>query len=132
MPPQFTSFLGLLILVLIITYGVVVVAIGISLHKKPWYSLIIQPVLICLLISIAVVYVYGTSILTNIGIGSLQGSGSLIVNVGNVDLNIPSSWGLSSGFYLLILAAVATVIAFSLTLLEWRKKRRSLEERTRP
>jgi len=125
MPQQFTSFLGLIIIGLIVTCGVVLVAIGVSLQKKHIYSLIIQLVLIGLLVSIAAVYVYGTAILTDIGIGSLQGSGPLQITVDGMDLTIPSSWGLSTGFYLIILAVVATAVGFSLTLLEWRKKRQS-------
>lgn len=125
MPAQFTTFLNLIIITLGATGLLALVTVIVSLYRKPKLRFALEVALIALLTCIAIVYVYGTSILTDIGIGSLQGSGRLQVTLGGVEVLMPSNWGLSIGYYLVILAALATIGSLVLTLLEWRQKKQS-------
>jgi hypothetical protein len=125
MPAQFTTFLSAVITALIITGLVAAITVIVSLRHNLRLRIIAESILIALLVSISIIYIYGTSILTDIGIGSLQGSGVLHTNFEGIELSMPSNWGLGSGYYLIILAAITTAGSLTLTVLEWRKKRQS-------
>ena len=125
MPAQFTSFLNIVTLALTATGILAAAAATISIYKKLKVSLVIQAILLTLLTATAIIYVYGTAKLTDIGIGSLQGQGPLHVIIGGADLTMPSTWGLSSGYQLLILAALTTIAGLCLTIYDWRKTRQS-------
>ncbi len=125
MPAQFTTFLNLVIIALTLTCILAAITAVISLSKKLRVSMVAQVILIILLAGTTILYVYGTSILTEIGIGSLQGSGPLPVIINDVDYTITSTWGLSSGYYLIILSILTAAAGFVLTLLDWRKTKQS-------
>ena len=125
MPAQFTTFLSLVIIALTLTCVLAAATAAVSLSKKLRVSMIAQACLIILLAGTIILYVYGTSILTEIGIGSLQGSGPLPVTIDDVDYTLTSTWGLSSGYYLVILSILSAAAGFVFTWLDWRATKRS-------
>jgi len=106
-PEVFTDFLGTLLL--IVCSGFVLIGISfipnILLKKRYSIILIIASALFLVLISAA--FTVGMSKITELTLGSLQGQGSM-----NIDLPDKSTaslygyWGLGSGFYLCIFAAI--------------------------
>lgn len=128
-PEVFTNFLGTLLL--IVCSGFVLIGISfipnILLKKRYSIILIIASALFLILISAA--FTVGMSKITELTLGSLQGQGSI-----NIDLPDKSTaslygyWGLGSGFYLCIFAAIMGFFDGIIDLLrkrQWFKKIKS-------
>ena len=106
MPEEFTLVLTL------ITYLVAggCIVLTLSLFVKTYRRLIflLQLVGFLVLLVSLIVFSYAMSQLTNVGVGSFLGSGSIDTSVPGVagSLAVPSSWGPSIGFYLLLLVTI--------------------------
>jgi hypothetical protein len=121
-PEVFTDFLG--VLLLIVFSGLVLIGIifipNILLKKRYSIILIVASALFLVLISAA--FIVGMSKITELTLGSLQGQGSL-----NIDLpdktttSVYGYWGLGSGFYLCIFAAIMGFLDGTIDLLRKRK-----------
>jgi len=106
-PEVFTNFLGLLLFIV----GSGFVLIGLSfipnILLKKRYSIILIVSSALFLILIAVAFILGMSKITELTLGSLQGQGPLTVDLPDKStVSLYASWGLGSGFYLCIFAAL--------------------------
>jgi len=81
---------------------------------------------IILLIITVGVFTYAFSELTEVGLGSLQGSGTLnVLKPGtNEYVDLSGNWGLSTGVYLVIAAIILVLIASIIGFLSAKKKRK--------
>ncbi|MBN2599537.1 MAG: carboxypeptidase regulatory-like domain-containing protein, partial [Candidatus Thermoplasmatota archaeon] len=112
-PDEVTMVLGLLSLLV----GVVCVFLVVSLlteRKLRKITLLVSFLSIVLILLTLVVFYYALDQLTQVGVGSFMGSGTLDITVPGqlVQTAIPCSWGPSISFYLLILSFVLLVFAF--------------------
>jgi len=106
-PEVFTDFLGILLLIVVSGFVLIGISFIPNILLKKRYSIILIVASASFLILIAVAFTFGMSKITELTLGSLQGQGFL-----NVDLPDKSTdslyayWGLGSGFYLCIFAAL--------------------------
>jgi hypothetical protein len=79
---------------------------------------------IVLLVCAVGIFTYGFSELSNVGLGSFQGSGTITVLKPQSDenVNLSATWGLSTGVYLTIVAIILVVVAVILERIAKRKK----------
>jgi ABC-type dipeptide/oligopeptide/nickel transport system permease component len=115
-------FLIAVLMIVGITCLTLLGSIGIKNYKKPAFVLTILSII---LLSCAVaIFTYGFSQLSNVGLGSLQGSGMLtVLQPGSSEyMNLSASWGLSTGIYLSIIAIVSIIIAVVVERVSNKKK----------
>lgn len=111
-PEIFTNFIGGLLFVVLSGF----VLIGASfmpniLLKKRFYKILITSSIIFLIIVVAA-YIIGMGKLTELSLGSLQGQGILEVTLPDQSTSyMKSNWGLSTGFYLAVIAALTAFFA---------------------
>ncbi len=124
-PGVFTNFIGGLLLVLF--SGLFLIGISFIpniLLKKRYYKILITASILFLILVITA-YIFGMSKLTELSLGSLQGQRILEVVLPDKKLAyMDSTWGLSTGFYLAILAAFTALSAGIIDFLrekEWLK-----------
>jgi len=123
LPGEFSLFLFAVLIIISITCFILLGSIGIKKYQKPAFVLTILSII---LLSCAVaIFTYGFSQLSNVGLGSLQGSGTLtILQPGsNEYVNLSASWGLSTGIYLSLVAIVSIVSAVVVERVLNKKKR---------
>lgn len=110
-PAEFSYFLLGLVFVSITSCIMLFVSIFIMNHKKVCLFLVLLGFL--LLVLSIVVFSYAFSELTNVGLGSLQGSDSLNILIPGSDMyiDIQGSWGFSKGVFILIAAIFVTLLA---------------------
>jgi hypothetical protein len=123
LPGEFSLFLFAVLIIIGITCFILLGSIGIKKYQKPAFVLTILSII---LLSCAVaIFTYGFSQLSNVGLGSLQGSGTLtILQPGsNEYMNLSASWGLSTGIYLSLVAIVSIVSAVVVERVLNKKKR---------
>jgi hypothetical protein len=79
--------------------------------------------IILLTISVAI-FIFGFSQLSNVGLGSLQGSGTLtVLQPGtNEYMDLSASWGLTIGVYLSLAAIMLVIVAVVMERLSKKKK----------
>ena len=70
----------------------------------------------CALLLLAVIGMYytGTAKLSEASIGTIQGEGVISFDVNGESLVLSSSWGLSTGFYLVVISFIFTILASAL------------------
>jgi len=111
-PEVFTNFIGVLLFIVLSGF----VLIGASfipniLLKKRHYKVLISAS-IFFLILVAAAYLFGMMKLTELSLGTLQGQGILEVVLPDKNITyMDSSWGLSTGFYLVVLASLTALFA---------------------
>ena len=76
---------------------------------KKQYSLLFNLFGIILIIAIISMFYFGVSKVTEASIGEVQGEGLLSISLEEI-VPMQSSWGFSSGFYLIISSAILAVI----------------------
>jgi hypothetical protein len=109
-PEFFTNFLGILFLVVCSGFVLLGISFIPNIVLKRRFSLILVTASILFLILVAIAFSYGMSKITEISLGSLQGSGMIDVVLPNGEPAVMSSyWGFGNGFYLCIIAAVTTL-----------------------
>ncbi len=110
MPEIFVDFLGK---VVIVVYAICILLgfsfISSKLGKKQ-YSLLFNLLGIILIIAIISMFYVGTSKVTEVSIGDVQGEGLLSISLEETVL-MQSSWGFASGFYLIISSAILAIIS---------------------
>jgi hypothetical protein len=77
---------------------------------KRKYSFSLNFLSLILIIAIISLFFFGTSKLTEASIGKVQGDGIISISLDETIL-MQSSWGFSSGFYLVIAAAILTILS---------------------
>ena len=121
-PQEFSLFLFAVFLLVILSPCIIVGSIVLQKHKKPAFIFTVLGTLF--LVFATAIFTYGFSQLSSVGLGSLQGSGTVTVSEpqGGASINLSASWGLSTGVYLTIAAIVLIVIA---VVLERRTRRKN-------
>ena len=110
MPELFIDFLEkIVIIVYIISILIGLSFISSKLGKRK-YSFSLNSLSLILIIAIISMFFVGTSKLTEASIGKVQGEGLISISLEETVL-LQSSWGFSSGFYLIIAAAIITIIS---------------------
>jgi hypothetical protein len=122
-PKEFTDFL--LIIIIITLVSIIPILFSILLKKRKRASKVLTILGLLFLILSCGIFAYGFGELTKVGLGSLQGSGTLNVLAPGTDkyVDISASWGLSFGFYLIVITIVLILAAFILDLRYWKTKK---------
>jgi hypothetical protein len=126
MPDLFLTFLGAIVPVAVLICLVLGLSIILKRMKKKTYAFILCIGGIILLVFLLPTFYYGTAKLTETSIGAIQGDGPLTISIESQEVLMQSHWGLSSGFYCIIIATVIAVIALVLEIRSIMKKRTRL------
>ncbi|VVB60617.1 Carboxypeptidase regulatory-like domain protein [uncultured archaeon] len=120
-PAEFSLFLLAVLLLVIITCCIILGSIVIHKHKKLAFGLTVLGI-VFLVCSVGI-FTYGFSELSKVGLGSLQGSGAIMVlqPQSNEYVNLSATWGLSTGVYLTIVAIILVVISIVIKRISKRK-----------
>ena len=122
-PKEFTDFLFILIIVILVSIIPILLSILLKKRKITSYAFTILGLLF--LVLSCWIFSYGFGELTRVGLGSLYGSGILNVLAPGTNkyVDITGSWGLSLGFYLIVISIVLIVVAFILDFRYWKDKK---------
>ncbi len=110
MPELFIDFLGNIVIIVYIISLLITVSFISSKFGKRKYSFSLNSLSLILIIAIISLFFFGTSKLTEASIGSVQGDGIISISLDETIL-MQSSWGFSSGFYLVIAAVILTILS---------------------
>jgi len=123
-PAEFTTFIFAVMIVVIAAGLLLFGSILVKKYRKTSIGLTILGII--LLIITVGVFTYAFSELTEVGLGSLQGSGTLnVLKPGtNEYVDLSGNWGLSTGVYLVIAAIILVLIASIIGFLSAKKKRK--------
>ena len=122
-PEIFISFLGGLLI--IICSGIFLIGLSFipNIVYKKRYSTILISASVLFFILVTLSYIFGTSKLTELSLGSLQGEGVLdVVLPDQTTVYMNANWGLGIGFYLVLLAVLITIFAGVIDYLKKLKK----------
>ena len=121
-PAEFSLFLLAVLILVSITCCIILGSIVIQKHKKLAFGLTVLGIVF--LVCAVGIFTYGFSELSNVGLGSLQGSGTITVlqPQSNEYVNLSATWGLSTGVYLTIVAIILVVVAVVIEKISKRKK----------
>jgi len=110
-PDMFLLFLSWV--VPLASFACVAIAIGIILRRtqKKKYAFLLSIIGVILLGILVPSFFYGTTRLINASLGTVQGKEILAVSMGLEEIMMQTSWGFSSGFYLVTIALLVAVIA---------------------
>jgi len=112
-PQEVTMVLGLLSLLVAVACIVIVLSLALKNKFRKTTILVWLMSIIVLLLTLILFY-YAFSQLTQVGVGSFMGSGTLDITIpgGEAQTKVPCSWGPGIGFYLLIVSVVLVVLSF--------------------
>jgi hypothetical protein len=112
-PQEVTMVLGLLSLMVVIASVILAVSLVTNIKFRKTTLLLSLTSIVVLLLTLIVFY-YAFSQVTQVGVGSFTGSGTLDVSLpgGSGQLKVPCTWGPGVGFYLLILSLILVVLTF--------------------
>ncbi len=114
MPDMFLLFL--VWIVPIATVSCMSITIGIILRRttKKNYGFFLSIIGVIFLGILLAAFSYGTTRLIETSLGSVQGEEALSISMGSEDIIMISTWGFSTGFYLICLAFIVAVAAILL------------------
>ncbi len=125
-PSEVTMVLGLL--AILIGVACLLIFFSVLTEKKLRKTTIMISVLSIIIIFLTVVvFYYALSQLTQVGVGSFMGSGTLDISIPgqSVQTAVPCSWGPSISFYLSIISlALLTVTFFTKRIIAWFSRKR--------
>jgi len=123
-PAEFSLFLLAVLILVILSSCIILGSIVIQKYKKPAFGLTVLGVIF--LVCAVAIFTYGFSQLSNVGLGSLQGSGTIKVlqPQSSEYMNLSATWGLSTGVYLTIVAIILVVVAVVIQRISKRKKQK--------
>jgi hypothetical protein len=130
MPDMFLMFLGAI--VPLASLACLSLGLGILLKKikKKQYALLLSIAGVVLLCILLPSFYYGTTKLAETGVGTVQGEGVLAISIESEEVIMQSSWGFSTGFYLVFIAVVVAVIALLLDIrIKFMQKKKLLSSR---
>lgn len=112
-PQEVTMVLGLLSLMVVIASVILAVSLVTNIKFRKTTLLLSLTSIVVLLLTLIVFY-YAFSQVTQVGVGSFTGSGTLDVSLpgGSAQIKVPCTWGPGVGFYLLILSLILVVLTF--------------------
>ena len=110
-PTEFSFFL--LSIVIISLFASLFLLLSMFFKNRRKTIITMGIISVILLILTIVIFSYGFSELTKVGLGSLQDSGPLNILIpgSNEYIDISASWGLSNGVYLIILSIILVIIS---------------------
>lgn len=125
MPEQFVDLLSKIVLAV---YAAVIL-LGISFLsyrlRKKHYSILLNLVVLVMLIAIISTFYVGTSRLSEVSIGQVQGDGLLNLSIDGESLPMQANWGFDSGYYLVIVATISSLSALFSEIRVLIKKKKS-------
>jgi hypothetical protein len=124
-PEDVTMVLGLLSL--LVGVSCLIIVGGLVLKSKfRKLSFMVWLLSVIVLLLTAILFYYAFSQVTEVGVGSFMGSGTLDITIpgGEMQTKVPCSWGPGIGFYLLIIALVLIVLVFFGRRIEGRLSRK--------
>ncbi|MEM0492909.1 MAG: hypothetical protein QXS02_02990, partial [Candidatus Thermoplasmatota archaeon] len=109
LPEIFTSLLSKLTLLIYIICIIILISIILKRLRRRTHVLftIIGLIMIAILL---IIFSYGLNKLTEISVGSMNGNGNLRFVINESDIDLPASWGLSTGFYMITAACILMAI----------------------
>ena len=130
-PKEVTMVLGLLSLLVAVACILLLVSVVTSLRLRKT-TMLVSILSIVVLLLILIVFYYAFSQVTQVGVGSFMGSGTLDVSLpgGTEQLKVPCTWGPGLGLYLVILSLVLAIFAFFGKRIEGRVSKMKKEGRS--
>ena len=111
-PEMFTEFVHLLLMIIWVGIGFMCISFIPNMLLNKRFSLLLAVVSICFVIAVALAFSFGMSRITEISLGSLQGSAILPMQLPSEEtVYLQTQWGLGIGFYFVILAAALSLSA---------------------
>ncbi len=125
-PAEVTMVLGLLSLLVGIACVLLIISLVASLRLRKT-TLIFSILAVIVILMILGVFYYAFSQVTQIGVGSFMGSGTLDVTLpgGTEQVKVPCSWGPGLGFCLIIAAAVLALLTIFARRIQGRLTRKA-------
>lgn len=125
-PAEVTMVLGLLSLLVGIACVLLIISLVTSLRLRKT-TLIFSILSVIVILMILGVFYYAFSQVTQVGVGSFMGSGTLDVSLpgGTEQVKVPCSWGPGLGFCLIIAAAVLALLAIFARRIQGRLTRKA-------
>jgi len=111
LPAEFSDFLFAIVIISLVASLFIFLSRFVKKRRKTMLSLGILSII--LLILTIVIFSYGFSELTKVGLGNIQDSGTLNILIPGTNeyVDISASWGLSIGVYLLIISIILVSIS---------------------
>jgi hypothetical protein len=113
-PDMFLMFLGAIIPLASLACLSLGFAVLLKKIKKKQYALLLSIAGVVLLCILLTSFYFGTTKLIETSIGAVQGEGVLAISIESEEVIMQSSWGFSTGFYLIVIAVIVAVIALLL------------------
>ena len=129
MPDIFIDFLGKLPYVLYLACALILLGIVLKRLEKKKLTWILNIGIAVLLFVFLDVYYTGVNKLTEVSIGAIQGEGTMSFNVNDATVAFSAHWGLSTGFYLVLLASVLLIFALMWDIVHQFLRKRDREKR---
>jgi hypothetical protein len=111
---MFLMFLGAIIPLASLACLSLSLAVLLKKIKKKQYALLLSIAGVVLLCILLPSFYFGTTKLIETSIGAVQGEGVLAISIESEEVIMQSSWGFSTGFYLIVIAVIVAVIALLL------------------
>jgi len=125
-PDIFLLFLGWIVPLALLACASIAIGIVLRRTQKKKYAFLLSIVGVVLLGALVPSFFYGTTRLIDTSLGSVQGEEVLVVSMGSEEIMMQTSWGFSSGFYLVSIALLAAVIAVLLDIRARFKQKKKL------
>ncbi|HVQ00725.1 MAG TPA: hypothetical protein VMT57_04350 [Candidatus Thermoplasmatota archaeon] len=124
-PQQVTMVLGLLSLLVGVAFLVILGSLALK-SKFRKITILVWLLSIIVLLLTSILFYFAFSQLTQVGVGSFMGSGTLDITIPGVEapVQVPCSWGPGLGFYLLIVALALVILTFFSKGIEGRLSRK--------
>lgn len=109
-PEMFTDFLFMLLVIIIIGISLMLISFIPNIILKKRFSLVLTILSIVFVVVVAMLFSMGMSRITEISLGSLNGSGMIdVVLPSEQTMYMQAYWGFGTGFYLVVLAATISL-----------------------
>jgi hypothetical protein len=110
-PDIFLLFLGWIVPLASLACASIAIGIVLRRTQKKKYAFLLSVVGVVLFGVLVPSFFYGTTRLIDTSLGSVQGEEVLVVSMGPEEIMMQTTWGFSSGFYLVSIALLVAVIA---------------------
>jgi hypothetical protein len=112
LPEMFTNFLGTLLLIIYSGIILLVASFIPNILLKRRFFIILITASILFMVLVALAFSIGMSLITELTLGRLNGTGPIDVSLPNGEIvNMQASWGLGTGFYLCVFSALILITA---------------------
>jgi hypothetical protein len=114
MPDIFLMFLGAIVPLASLACLSLVFGILLKKIQKKNYAFLLSITGVVLLCFLLPSFYFGTAKLAETSLGAVHGEGTLITSIGSEEVTMHSSWGFSTGFYLVIIAVIIAALSLIL------------------